>query len=333
MPRVFIGIVTYNSLRDLPKCFAGIRAQTHGDMEIHVADNASGDGSAEWIQQHIPEAMLIRNDENLGYGRAHNQILREIRPESEDYYLTLNPDVIMRPAYIAELLASLERQGAGWGTGKLMLMDEKGAETDQVYSAGHAILRDGYFFNIGHGMVDEGQFDEPREVFGAPGAAALYSYSLIRSVSIEGKFFEEDFFLYGEDTDIDWRARNQGWRCWYQPSAVAYHRGSKADEDAQVEAVAHRYLSALMNARVEDLLLYNIPLMVLHMLFRLAATPRQGMHLLGMLFRHAPKMIAQRSGGGMSKDEARLWFRWSREQSTSQPKTIGARLRHGCISQ
>ncbi len=326
-PTVYVGIVAYNSLEDLPACFAALAAQVYPAIRIIVLDNASTDGSADWVESHAPQARLIRNSENLGFGRGHNQIIQRCQPGPDDFYMPLNPDVKLTPHYIAALEETLRRTGAGWGTGKLLLINAEGTPTGQIYSAGHALRRDGYAVNIGYGMPDDGRFDAEREVFGAPGAAPLIRGSLIAALAQEGDLFDPGMFLYGEDCDLDWRARRQGWRCWYTPQAVAYHRGSRAQGALQVEALGNRYLSVLKNAYMLDLLTYNLPLMAAHCLLRLVLTPHVGIRLAEKLLRQGLKALRKRQRPAMSHAEMLAWFRWSLDQPSGQPATAGQRFR------
>ena len=71
--------------------------------------------------------------------------------------------------------------------------------------------------------LDSGQYDRAQWVFGATGAAAMFRRSFVEAVSVDGQFFDEDFFSYREDADLAWRGQLMGWKCLYEPSAVAWH--------------------------------------------------------------------------------------------------------------
>jgi GT2 family glycosyltransferase len=71
--------------------------------------------------------------------------------------------------------------------------------------------------------ADRGQYDRPQFVFGASGAAVLFRRDFIQDVSVQGEFFDEDFFAFREDGDLAWRAQVMGWKCLYTPAAVAWH--------------------------------------------------------------------------------------------------------------
>lgn len=316
---VHVGIVTYNSAADLPACFAGLAAQTYPHIAVTVLDNCSQDESAAWVRLNAPHARLIVNAENAGFARAHNHILAQ-RPDAA-YYMALNPDVRLQPGYIAGVIEALDSTGAGWGTGKLLL-DEGG----QLYSVGHGLRRDGYALNIGYGLPDDGRFDNPREVFGAPGAAAVYTRALIEHVAPEGELFDAHMFMYAEDSDLDWRARRLGWRCWYTPAALAYHRGSQARGRLQVQAIGNRYLSVSKNAYLYDLLTYNLPLITLHCLLRLVFSPALGLRLINQLVQLILVMWRKRRTPVISRAALHQWFRWSSQQPTAQPVGWQARF-------
>lgn len=323
MKTVFIGIVTYNSRADLTPCFAALRQQTYPHLHITVLDNHSQDESVAWLQAHEPDVPLIINLLNVGFARGHNRILREITLGEGDYYLALNPDVVLRPDYIETLVSALEAQGAGWGTGLLLSTEEPPI----IYSAGHAMRRDGYAFHIGHKLCYSAGAYPSREIFGASGAACLISQRLIAALAKDGALYDEQMFLYYEDTDLDWRARRLGWKCWYTAEAVAIHRGSQPDLALQTQALGNRFLSILKNAYLIDLFIYNLPLMVLHCLLRLFLTPRSGLQLMFQVMRDTPATLRKRRKPVMPRRKMLRWMRWSQQQPPTDQYSLMARLK------
>ena len=71
--------------------------------------------------------------------------------------------------------------------------------------------------------VDNGHYLQYEYVFGATAAAALYRRAMIEDISLDGEFFDSDFFVYREDADVAWRAQLMGWKCLYAPYARGYH--------------------------------------------------------------------------------------------------------------
>lgn len=329
---ICVGIVTFNSTADLPGCMAGLRAQTCGGMQVLALDNASSDGSASWLSENAPEVRLIRGSENIGYGRAHNRLIEEANLGPGDYYVALNPDAELQPDYLSAIVRVLDaRTDFGWGVGKLLMKDESAQPNGLVYSAGHGLLRSGFAFNIGYEMPEDTLVTGSREVFGAPGAAVVYKADLIRDLSNEWAFFDPAMFLYAEDSDVDWRARRQGWKCWYVSDAVAYHRGSSPRGMLKMMAVSNRYLSVLKNAALLDLVTYNLPLIAGHCLLRLILSPRLGLVLTGGLLRRGLTALRQRKRARLSRGQMNEWYRWSAKQPTLQRSGL-SRLRRGTRS-
>jgi len=95
-------------------------------------------------------------------------------------------------------------------------------------------------FDRGSRQPDRGQYERAEYVFGATGAACLYRRAMIEDISIDGEFFDPDFFAYREDADVAWRAQLLGWKCLYTPLARAYHVRS-------VLPVNRRSVSPLVN--------------------------------------------------------------------------------------
>jgi GT2 family glycosyltransferase len=318
------GIVTYNSLLDLPACLESLRRQTQRPRRVVILDNASTDGTADWVRSQAADVDLLAEPVNIGYGRAHNRILQFCRVGTGEFYLSLNPDVTLAPQYLERVVGALTAYPAQWGTGKILLSGPS-SDTPSLYSAGHALLRDGYAFNIRQAMPDAQPAAAVREVFGAPGAAAVLTGELIRALSYSEALFDPDFFLYGEDTDLDWRARLHGFRCLCVEGAIAYHRGSRANADLRMEAVGNRYLSAMKNAFVQDFFSHNLPIMTAHVLVRTLLTPALGIRLARRLLRLAPTMWSRRRPAAVSREAMLAWFRWSAAQPSGAPISVWER--------
>lgn len=325
---VYVGIVTYNSVHDLPGCFASLRAQTYPTVRITVLDNQSTDESVPWVRSHAPDAAILESGENLGFGRGHNAILRALKLHDGDFYLPLNPDAQLEPDYIARLVEASAAHGAGWLIGKLLLANDDGSLTGLIYSAGQGIRRDGHVINVGQQLADDGSFDESREIMLASGAAMLLRAELIRDLAPSGDLFEPVFFMYGEDIDLGWRARLAGWRCWYEASVSASHRGGSQSPQMRAQAQANLYLSALRNAYAVDLLTTIIPLMLLSLAARCVLSPRQGFATLRLTARHAVTMLRRRTPAKISRADMLVWHRWSAAQPTAQALALSQRIRN-----
>ncbi len=254
---VSVVVINFNGGVLLADCLERVLAQTHSAAEIIVVDNRSTDESTATIRQRFPDVRLIESPRNIGYAGAANVAMRET---TSPYLLLLNPDVLLTPTFLAELLRiAAGRPEAGSFTGKLLRRSHR-AGPPIIDSAGHEMFRNRWAVNRGEDQEDLGQYDRVEEVFGVCGAAPLYRRAMLEDVRVADQAFAESFFLYLEDVDLDWRARLRGWQAYYVPTAVAYHeRGFKAgwrSRDGAIlrHAVKNRYLMMLRNDSVADLL-------------------------------------------------------------------------------
>ncbi len=216
MVKVAVNIVTFNSANDIGACLESLRSQTFKDVAIHILDNASVDGTLKIIEPFDVE-YVVRSPVNTGFCKAHNDLARRFASE---YVLFLNPDTIAAPSFMEELVRALDdRPDAASASGKLLRLDGK-----TIDSTGIIMLREQRHLDRGADQPDSGQFDQPEDIFGPSGAAAMYRRAALDDVAIDGRYFDEDFFAYREDADLAWRCRLFGWNSIYVPAAVARHR-------------------------------------------------------------------------------------------------------------
>ena len=218
-----VAIVTYNSERYIRRCLEGVLEQEGLTTEVVVVDNASSDGTRSILRRFKNRIRTIYNDRNVGFAEAQNQA---IRASSADWVLTLNPDVLLLPHFIRNLWeAGQADPSAGTVCGKLLSIGPGFRPLDEqcLDSTGIFFTPAMRHFDRGWHEPDRAAFEQMEYVFGASAAAALYRREMIEDVSVDGSFFDPDFFCYREDADVAWRAILQGWRCIYTPSAVSYH--------------------------------------------------------------------------------------------------------------
>lgn len=220
---VSVTIVTYNSGRYIKRCLESVLAQKGPQFEVIVIDNNSTDGTRDILERYEDRCTIIYNDRNVGFAAAQNQAIRLARG---NWVLTLNPDVLLMPYFIQALLeAGRLDNRIGTVCGKLLVMspDFNIDAKPRVDSTG--IYFTPYLRHLDRGsrQIDNGHYLKREYVFGATAAAALYRREMIDDISIDGEFFDSDFFVYREDADVAWRAQLMGWRCLYTPYARGYH--------------------------------------------------------------------------------------------------------------
>ena len=218
--------------------------QTFKDFEILVIDNNSTDETVTLINDYFPQLKVVRNRENLGFARGHNQAIHWSQSE---YVVALNQDVVWAPDFLEKLVAFMDTHPqAGAVTGKIYSLRD-GQQTNYLDSLGLKIFKNHRVIEIGHGEMDSGQYDSLKEVFGVSGAIPMYRRSALKSVEYEKQFFDEDFFSYKEDVDLAYRLRYAGWKAYCVPAARAWHHRSAkgpSNEMSKIQVAQNRKMKS-----------------------------------------------------------------------------------------
>jgi GT2 family glycosyltransferase len=213
-PLASVVIPNWNGAHHLPVCLDALRRQTYPHLELIVVDNGSTDGSLALLARDYAEVRVLRLGRNLGLTGGNNAGFRAAQGE---VLVSLNNDTEAEDRFVEALVTPLlEHPEAGMAAAKMLLFDRR----DTIHSAGDGYGVDGIPFNRGVWERDEGQYDEPRWIFGGCGGAVAYRRQMLDQVGL----FDESFFMYCEDVDLNWRAQLAGWGCWYAPDAVVYHK-------------------------------------------------------------------------------------------------------------
>ena len=205
-------IPTLKADQALDACLASLSRQSLTEFETIVVANGT---LARDLGVHT-----IRNERNIGYGGAINQ---GFHASTSDYILALNDDTILHPECLERLVAAMDsRYEIGMCAPQIRLQD-----TQILDSTGMLIAPDGSSKQRGHGQpaTDGGA---PTHALLPSGCAGLYRRAMLDEVGL----FEEDFFLYCEDTDLGLRARWNAWECVYVPEAIVEHAYSHSSTRA-----------------------------------------------------------------------------------------------------
>src|SRR5579884_945587 len=220
---VCVTIVTYNSRDYLEPCLRSVFRQNYHPLEVVVVDNASLDGTRPLLSRYENRIRVKYNNHNLGFAAAQNQAIRMSR---SDWVLVLNPDVVLQPEFIEQLVEAGEMDHhIGTVCGRMLSTgrDLEPPAKPLIDTAGLYFTPEIRHFDRGWHEPDDGRYREMEYVFGASAAAAMYRREMIADISDGRNFFDPDFFSYREDADVAWRAQLLGWRCLYVPDASAYH--------------------------------------------------------------------------------------------------------------
>jgi GT2 family glycosyltransferase len=209
--KVSIIVVNWNGERFLKDCLGALSSQTYANYEIILVDNGSSDNSISFVTENFPEVKIVSLNENTGFtgGNAAG-----LEVAVGDFVSLVNNDARPEKTWLENLIQPMLRNHTiGICASKLIFENSQ-----KVNSAGDGLTTAGVGFNRGLGK-DAAEFTMPELVFGACGAAVLYRRRMLDEIG----FLDEDFFLYDEDTDLNFRAQLAGWKCVYVPTAIAYH--------------------------------------------------------------------------------------------------------------
>ena len=189
------------------------------DAEVVVLDNASTDATPEVTREH--GARHLRFERRLTYCEANNA---GIAATSGDSVLLLNADCFLAPGFLAAARPRLEEDRVGAVAPKLVrtLGPRPEQRLDALDAAGMWVDRRRKNGLVGHGRPSLA-YDSPGETFGADGAAALFRREMLDRCAVAGEVLDETFEKWACDVDLAWRGHLLGWRCAYEPRAVAYH--------------------------------------------------------------------------------------------------------------
>ncbi len=218
-PLISIVILNFNGEKFITDCLDSVLAQDYSNTEVIVIDNFSSDRSPKMIAEYLPKIEIVNNPTNLGFAKAMKMGINKSKGE---FVLTLNVDVTLEPDFLTNAFSSIVGDDrAGSVSGKIYRMDRTDPPT--IDSTGHVIYKNRLFTDRGDGLPDTGQFNKREEIFGPCAGAALYRRSMLEDIEVGGEYFDSDFFMFLEDTDLSWRAQLRGWKSIYTPNAVAYH--------------------------------------------------------------------------------------------------------------
>lgn len=234
-------IINYNSLpwitKTLETLYKYYIPYSKYNVFVTIVDNASDDGSIEFIEKNYPQINLIKYSKNLGFGAGNNLALKQ---SSADYIMLLNSDTELteKSKKIDVLIGMLEEnQQIGIITPKIILSNGK---LDKACHRGEPSILDCFFYFFGfeklfpktkfftHYHLLYKDFNSIHEVDAVTGACFITKLKCLKEVN----FFDERYFIYSEDIDLCRKYRNKNYKIIFNPT---------------VEIIHHKYKSGLKN--------------------------------------------------------------------------------------
>ena len=238
-PEISVIIVSYNTRQMTLDCLHALYASLEGlNAEVWVVDNASADGSADAIRAEFPEAHVIDNPINAGFGAANNLALKQATGE---FLLLLNTDAFAAPGAVAALVEYLKAHPKA-GIAGPRLLNADGSLQRSCYRYPSPVRA--WLENTGlsgllarhpvFGDYSAWAHDKEQAVEWVIGACLLVR----REAYEQAGGFDEAFFMYQEETDWQKRVQNCGWEIAFTPSAVVTHLGGASGASAQAKTNA-----------------------------------------------------------------------------------------------
>jgi GT2 family glycosyltransferase len=221
LPKVGVVILNYNGKSLAEQCIRSVLNSDYPNKEIVLVDNASTDGSLDYLRSIFPVVHGLANSENLGIAGGRNRGFIEAIRRGADYVLSLDNDTRIDPKMIQALVTAAESGSHIGIVGPKTYIDD---DSGRMQCAGGKIT---YTQNVcserGREKIDRGQYGRAEDVDYFPG----FGFMARREVFEKLNYLDENFYGYGhEDTDFCVRAARLGYRVVYVPHAVMWHRGS-----------------------------------------------------------------------------------------------------------
>lgn len=282
-PLIHIIIVNYKGWKDTLECLETIRRLDYPRYEIVIVDNASPDGSFEHLRSARPDVTLLQAGANLGFAGGNNVGIRYALEHGADFLWLLNNDTYVAPDALTELLRAFTRPSVGITSSKMYYA----SEPRKLWFAGAGIHWPwGIAYHLGQDEMDEGQYDQVREIEAANGASMLVARGVFERIGL----FDEGYFLYFEETDLCFRARKAGFTILFAPRSRIWHKVSSS-----VGASSPVYLYYHTRNHIRFV--------------RAHRTPYEYVSNLPRMLRQSRQHVDEHSGGlGMTLSRYRLWL-------------------------
>ena len=229
--KVSVIIPVWNGIKYLPDCLDALLAQDYPDFEVITVDNASMDGSADFIAENYPQVRLMRNERNLGFAGGCNVGLRVAEG---DVLVLLNQDTQVQPGWLLALRQATVHESQIGAVGcKILYPDKKTIQ----HAGGWIEWPLGLAHHYGQGEPDAGQWDDSHTVDYVTGAAIAFRREILDEVGLLDEAFYPGYF---EDADLCFRIREAGYEIWYAPDAVLIHQETTCLTDPAIISQAYQ---------------------------------------------------------------------------------------------
>lgn len=234
--KVTIGLILYQGEHYLKSCLESLTAQDYFNIEYLVRDQSPKGEAAEYIENnlsHLLPKIKLERGENLFHSGGHNALINKMEGE---YYFCCSNDILYPPDFVSKIVTILEKpenQKYGSATCKLMQWNfqqrqlELPEKTDIIDSFGIGLTQGHYFYDIGQGEKDVGQYKNLHEIFGASGALTVFRKKALQAIAYKNSKgsieYYDELIHYKNDVDLAYRLQWAGYPCLLIHDVAVYH--------------------------------------------------------------------------------------------------------------
>jgi GT2 family glycosyltransferase len=219
--KVGIILLNYKGTKDTFECVESLEKIEYKNYHIIIVDNHSQDGSYEKLKAEFGDRhTIIEASDNGGFAKGNNIGIRYALEQGCDYILLLNNDTLVEKDFLNKMVECYERYRDTGIVGPKILYE--GNRHLIWYGGGEINLKRFYGFHYGEGQKDSEEFNKEREITFTTGCTMLISRKVIEKVGA----LPEEYFMYYEDVDFCMKVQEEGYKIYYCPKAVIYHKVS-----------------------------------------------------------------------------------------------------------
>lgn len=233
--KIAVVIVSYNVKEDLLACLFSLEKLSFGEyqLKIFVVDNISVDGSVQAIKSK--KIVLLESKANLGFAGGNNLGIKQALAWGANFVMVLNPDTLVDGNLIRKFLKRIKTNPEIGIIGPKIYFapgyefhkdryDQKERGKVIWWAGGRIDWNNVITEHMGVNELDGNQYNIASETETIPGTAMFIRREVFRKIG----FFDEKYFLYFEESDFCQRAKTAGFRLWYEPKAVIWHKNAQS---------------------------------------------------------------------------------------------------------
>lgn len=218
-PLAYVLVLNYNGMSHLDECLHSLLAMDYPDFKVVVVDNASTDGSQDYVRSRFPAVEIVQNKRNMQFAGGMNAGMRHALGRGAQYIALVNNDVAAERSWLSEMAAAMESSPRIGGVASRLMYYQNRKILNGV---GVGFTRLAYAFDRGQGEIVKERYLRREEVLAFTGGGCLLRSEALRDVGL----FDTSLVAYFEDVDLSFRLGAAGWRILAAPAAVLYHKHS-----------------------------------------------------------------------------------------------------------